>query len=234
MTLAIKICGICNLADANIAIEHGAHYLGFIFVKSSPRYVEPAVAQAIAEELNHKVKLVGAFQNAPNEEIAHVADSVGLDYIQLHGTESPAVCATMPKPVIKAFQITTLSQAAEEQPCLTLSFKNGSSNNDQADLNRFLSVLNQYRPNCSHFLFDKPKNIADAKWLDFVTTQLKPIEDQLGEYFLAGGLNARNIQIALQKLQPAVLDIASGVEQNPREKNGKLMTELFTAIETLS
>ena len=69
-----------------------------------------------------------------------------------------------------------------------------------------------------------------TNWLDFAVAQLSLIEDQLGDYFLAGGLNCANINAVLQKLKPAVIDIASGIEQTARQKNRKLMTDFFAAL----
>jgi len=229
MTPAIKICGICNLADAQLAIDHGAEYLGLIFVQSSPRYVEPGLARSIVESIDRKAKIVGVFQNAADNEIDHIIDFVGLDYLQLHGNESPVFCATLSRPIIKSFQIAAPNQILDEQPCLTLPLNN--TNDNQLDFDRCLNMLDQYRPYCSYFLFDKPKHAPNTNWLDFAITQLGLIEDQLGDYFLAGGLNADNVKTALQKLKPAVVDIASGIEKTAREKNRKLMTDFFTALE---
>ena len=124
MKPAIKICGICNEADARLAIEHGVQYIGLIFVESSPRYVAPALASSIVESVDNKAKMVGVFQNANDDEIENIANSVNLDYLQLHGNESPAFCATLSRPVIKSFQIVETNESSDEQSCLTLSFNN--------------------------------------------------------------------------------------------------------------
>ena len=228
MTPAIKVCGICSIDDALLAIEHGAKYLGLIFVESSPRYLDPALARSIVESIEQKAKVVGVFQNANDDQIENIANSVSLDYLQLHGNESPAFCATLSRPVIKSFQLTDTEKILDEQPCLTFPF--GNKKDSQSDFDFCLELLDQYRPYCRHFLFDKPKSVTNTNWLQFAAQQLSLIEDQLGDYFFAGGLNCSNINSILQTITPAVIDIASGVEQTARQKNRQLMTDFFAAL----
>ena len=223
MKPSIKICGICNQADALLAVNQGAQYLGLIFVQSSPRFIETTAARLIAQAVNYQAKIVGVFQNSTIDEINNVLDFVDLDYIQLHGNESPKFCAGLSKPVIKSFQINT-ENISSKQPCITLSYKNKHFDSTDLDL------LKQYGPHCSHFLFDKVKNESSDNWLDLATRALKSIEDQLGQYFFSGGLNPQNVKTVLQKLNPATLDVASGVEQTNREKSKVLMKEFFNSV----
>jgi phosphoribosylanthranilate isomerase len=222
----IKICGICNMTDAQLAIKYGAHYLGLIFVQSSPRYVDPALAQSIVDSCNREqIKVVGVFQNSSTEEMENIAHSVGLDYFQLHGNESPALCSILSRPVIKTLQIANKSLA--EQACTTFSLGTVDPNRD---IDHCLALLEQYRPYCHHFLFDKSKDSQTSDWLASVSAELQLIEHELGEYFFAGGLNINNIEIVLQKLKPAVVDISSGVEKMVRIKSETLLADFCTKI----
>ena len=90
----VKICGIRRAEDAELAIELGADYLGFIFVKESPRYVERAPA-------TKGVLRVGVFRNAPIDEVRRIAEIAQLDLVQLHGDET----YTLDIPTIKAFNV---------------------------------------------------------------------------------------------------------------------------------
>lgn len=90
----VKICGITRQEDADLAIELGADYLGFIFVKESPRYV--AVPPA-----TKGVPRVGVFRNASPDEILITAEAAKLDLVQLHGDET----YTLDLPTIKAFHV---------------------------------------------------------------------------------------------------------------------------------
>lgn len=219
----IKICGVCSVADAQLTLKYGAQYLGLIFVQSSPRYVDPLLAQSIAESCDRqRIKIVGVFQNSPLEEMENIASSVGLDYFQLHGNESLATCSILSRPVIKTFQIA--DKPLEQSSCITLSLSD-------KDIDHCLAVLEQYRPYCRHFLFDRSKDYNQADWLNRVSQELRLIEDELGDYFLAGGLNANNIQIVLEKLKPSIIDIASGVEQAVRIKSESLIKEFCSKIQ---
>ena len=88
----IKICGITNLKDAKLAVNVGANAIGFIFYKSSPRYIDPLQASKIAANLQGKISLVGVFVDEIVNKIHEVSKLVGLDFIQLHGNESPEFC----------------------------------------------------------------------------------------------------------------------------------------------
>jgi phosphoribosylanthranilate isomerase len=102
MTYQVKICGITNLADAQLAVDAGAHYLGLIFAAASPRRISVETAAAISKSLRSaSCKLVGVFQNDSVEHIEAVRDAVRLDYVQLHGKESPQQCGQL-SPCIKA------------------------------------------------------------------------------------------------------------------------------------
>src|ERR1700722_16220598 len=99
----VKICGITNWTDARRAAEAGADFLGFNFWRLSPRYVRPAGARPPLRRLPRGVRTVGVFVNESEEKMLQIARTVGLDYIQLHGDESPQAVARLSRslPVIK-------------------------------------------------------------------------------------------------------------------------------------
>src|SRR5581483_6234566 len=98
----IKICGITNRRDAEAAVRLGADAIGFVFVRSSPRYVEPAAARSIAADLD--VMTVGVFQDHDEDSVRRIADESTVSTIQLHGNESPELSARFDRLVIKAFR----------------------------------------------------------------------------------------------------------------------------------
>lgn len=98
-----KLCGMKTLAAATAAENAGADLVGFIFYKKSHRYISPSKAKEIAGKLK-KIKKVGVFVNASLDEVNAIADSIGLDYIQLHGSEPSEYIAKCNRPVIKAFR----------------------------------------------------------------------------------------------------------------------------------
>ncbi len=90
MGALVKICGITNLPDALVSAEAGAHALGFNFFARSPRYIPPEAAAEIASALPAGVRKVGVFVNATPAEVDSIRASVGLDVVQLHGSEDPS------------------------------------------------------------------------------------------------------------------------------------------------
>ena len=98
----VKICGICDAAGAASAVEAGADLIGFHFC-SSPRRVTPEEAQAIVDALPLRPEIVGVFIDQNAEEVRQIADFVGLDLLQLHGSESPGFEAG--RPVMKVLKV---------------------------------------------------------------------------------------------------------------------------------
>ncbi|MGA3027582.1 MAG: phosphoribosylanthranilate isomerase [Bryobacteraceae bacterium] len=88
--MMVKICGITRAEDALAAVEAGASALGFNFYAASPRYLTPAAAAAIAEQLPARAVKVGVFVNEAPASVAAIARAVKLDVVQLHGGEAPA------------------------------------------------------------------------------------------------------------------------------------------------
>lgn len=92
MTTKVKICGITRAEDAELAIELGADYLGFIFVPESPRHV-------VRPPFTHGAKRVGVFRGASAEEIMRTVEIAKLDYVQIHGD------TRVDFPTIRAFKV---------------------------------------------------------------------------------------------------------------------------------
>ena len=86
----VKICGITNLDDALSCAEIDVDFIGFIFYKKSPRFIDVNEAKTICEYLsNYKIKKVGVFVDEIPYKINQIADYIGLDFVQLHGAETP-------------------------------------------------------------------------------------------------------------------------------------------------
>jgi len=103
MTL-VKICGITNLADALAAADAGADALGFNFYARSPRYISPADAREITNQLPSSILKVGVFVNHELQSLLTIAGEADLTAVQLHGDESPEYCSALAATyVIKAF-----------------------------------------------------------------------------------------------------------------------------------
>jgi phosphoribosylanthranilate isomerase len=102
MTIQVKICGICDPSGAAAAIEAGADLLGFHFC-SSDRRVRPEEAKAIIDGLSLRPTIVGVFIDQDPNEVRDIAEFVGLDLLQLHGSEPPGYDAGTP--VMKVLKV---------------------------------------------------------------------------------------------------------------------------------
>lgn len=191
----VKICGITNLEDARFVSGALAHYLGFIFYEESPRYLEPSKAGAIINWIEGP-KSVGVFVNQPLDDVNMIGRQTGLDFVQLHGEETPEYCELVDKPVIKAIHVR----------------KGDTPDSLQERIQPYLQSVD-------HLLFDtKTENLwggtgesFDWKLLDEITGELP--------FFLSGGLNPENIRQACTSVQPYAVDISSGLEAKPGIKD---------------
>lgn len=105
MKIKVKICGIRSIEAAKTAIDAGADFLGFNFVPNSRRYIDSSVAQNIINQIKGKIKVVGVFQNAESAYINELVLSLGLDFVQLHGSENSEYINQIKAPVIKSINI---------------------------------------------------------------------------------------------------------------------------------
>ena len=146
--MKVKICGLTRQEDAELAIELGAAYVGFVFVKESPRYVEHAPRTTGAVR-------VGVFRNAPIDEVRRVVEREQLDCVQLHGDET----WRMDVPTIKALRVDdTLPDTTTNADYLL--FDTGGGTGRTFDW----SLLANFRPDKPFFLAGgiTPDNVADA------------------------------------------------------------------------
>jgi phosphoribosylanthranilate isomerase len=191
----VKICGLTTLEDARFVSGALADYLGFIFYPDSPRYIEPAKAGAIINWLEGPGK-VGVFVNQPLDDVNSIARQTGIDYIQLHGNESPDYCALVEKPIIKAFHV-----------------------DSDTDPTKLESRIESYLDQVEYLLFDTK---SDTDWGGTCQTFDWSILDEISNdkpFFLSGGLNAKNVQEAIQTVQPYAVDLSSGLEESPGLKD---------------
>ena len=208
MSVLVKICGITNEADARLAVDAGADFLGFILVPSTPRYVTPERAAEIIRALRdgkwektpgsrrHCVteslpKFVGVFLDAPEAEIRAAVELCGFDVIQLHG-EEPAALATRlgPERVWKMMHLRTPQDvaAAEQYPAAailadTVSGGKRGGTGQTGDWSLAAALAKQRRT------------------------------------VLAGGLTPENVAEAVRQVRPWALDVGSGVEAAPGRKD---------------
>ncbi len=208
MIVHVKICGVTNWPDARLAVDLGAHALGFNFYPPSPRSISPAAAWEIVRKLPPFVATVGVFVNWPTEVIAALAGALRLDGVQLHGDELPGEAAELSERfgVIKAF-------AAGPQ------FQ--------------LRTLGKYKA-ASAFLLDGYRSGLRGGTGQTADWRLAREAKRYGRVILAGGLRPENVARAIAEVQPFGIDVASGVESRPGKKDPRAMRELMREAEAAS
>ena len=192
MDTKIKICGITNLPDAQLAVELGADALGFIFYPKSPRYIKVTAAADICSVLPPFVAKVGVFVDELEYEIEKALAECLLTALQFHGDEPPGFCQKFAAKSIKAIRMRdedSLRAAAEY------------------DVDALL--LDTYT--------DDSRG-GTGRTFDW-SLAVKAKETLAPPIILSGGLTSVNVQEAIRKVRPYAVDVSSGVEREPGKKD---------------
>jgi phosphoribosylanthranilate isomerase len=186
----VKICGITNIADALHASACGADALGFVFYPGSPRFVDPDRARRIIAELPPMLTTVGLFVNQSPARIREMVEFCGLNTVQLHGEEEPDQCSYPPCRVIKALRL-----------------KDGMDESVFSAYRVSALLLDAYVPD----QFGGTGQCCDWARATEIASRHRVI--------LAGGLNPENVSDAVRQVRPYGVDVSSGVEKSPGQKD---------------
>lgn len=104
--MLVKICGIRDVETAVNAVSYGADFIGLVFAKSK-RQISVEEGKIISNKLGSNAIKVGVFVNETIENLEAIAKKCKLDFLQLHGNETPEFCKKLSIPVIKAFSISS-------------------------------------------------------------------------------------------------------------------------------
>jgi len=199
----IKICGITRLQDALDAIALGVDALGFVFVKSSPRWVNNRQAAEIIHQLPPFVQTIGLFMNNSEQEVTEILQAVPLNLLQFHGDESPQYCSSFGLPYIKAVPmgggVDPVAYAAEHENAVGF----------------LLDSHAQGQSGGSGDAFD---------WQQIPNGMNKPL-------ILAGGLNIDNVATAVAQVRPFAVDVSSGVEASKGVKDQQKMAKFVRGVQ---
>lgn len=214
--MQVKICGITRVEQAIAITRTGATALGYICVARSPRYIAPEQIAPIVSAVTQsapEVEHFGVFANAPLSDMLGAVKTARLSVIQLHGDETPATCSLLRD---------ALSRASLAEVKLVKAIRVRTN----ADLEAALS----YESAVDYLLLDAyhPDQLGGTGQ----TLDWKAIQDfSPGQpWFLAGGLNPDNVLSAIAQLSPYGIDLSSGVERSPGDKDLLKVRQLFDQL----
>lgn len=210
--MRIKICGITQPQQGKAIASLGATALGFMCVPSSPRYIKVEQIRAVVEQLPEEIDKIGVFANATASEITQTVVNSGLTGVQLHGDESPEFCQQLRQllpnvEIIKALRVRSFEDIEKAET---------------------------YTSNADTLLLDAyhPQQLGGTGiTLDWMMLQkFSPS----CPWFLAGGLTPDNILEALTQTTPSGIDLSSGVERTPGDKDLDKVARLFERLRSKS
>jgi phosphoribosylanthranilate isomerase len=191
MSVKVKICGVTSVDDALAAADAGADLVGLMFYEKSPRHVSVQTAAEISRRLPPFVVRVGVFVNPSEDAVLRAAGECGLNMLQFHGDEPPEFCTQFGLMSMKAFRV-----------------RDAGSLRPLPEFRTDAWLLDACAP-------DKPGGTGETFNWDLAVEAMK-----LGRLiFLAGGLTPANVADAVQRVQPYGVDVSSGVESSPGNKD---------------
>jgi len=209
----IKICGMTNLEDALVAVDAGADAVGFVFHEKSPRCVTVETAREIVGKLPESIEKVGVFVGGNSEGVAETIRQCGLTIAQIYPRKSQALnefFRNFPFRVIPAISVGLIGQDE------VVGFHLASSEREKV-VAALIDSGNSERPGGTGEKFDWQRAAGLA--------------DQIGlKLVLAGGLKVENVGDAIEILKPWGVDVASGVEAQPRKKDPEKVRAFGRAV----
>jgi len=196
----VKICGLTRDEDVKSALAAGADAIGFVFT-ASPRRISIDTAVRLSSYVPRGILRVGLFLDQDRSEIDRVINSVPLDVLQFHGSETEQECSVFGLPWLKAVAMENAESAKQAE--------------------------SDY-PGAMGLLLDSHttgKRGGSGKVFDWSLSRsvAKPI-------WLAGGLNATNVAQAIHIVRPFAVDVSSGVEAAPGIKDTSRIRAFIKAV----
>lgn len=183
--MRVKICGITRRDDAERALAMGADAIGCVFYPGSRRAVSLDMAADISRGVSGLGMLVGLFVNQSAEDVQSVLDRVPLHALQFHGGESEAFCRQFNRPYIKAIPMSSDVNLTEERRA-------------------YASATALLLDSVHAGQFGGSGQCFDWSWVEPGLSR---------RVILAGGLSTTNVAAAIAQVQPAAVDVSSGVEK---------------------
>ena len=198
----VKVCGVKELAPMLAAAEAGADMVGVNFVPGVRRRVEPAYAREMVarfrEATSRSVLVVGLFADQPADEVARIAQEVGVDWVQLCGHEGPGVWRQAGLPFLKSVHVPDLPEDASAREEALLRLEERLQAVADAGGLGLLDRASSRQPGGMGQTFD---------W-----SVARELARRGHRFLLAGGLTPDNVAEAVEAVRPHGVDVSSGVE----------------------
>lgn len=202
----VKICGITRVEDGLACAQLGADAIGLVFYAPSPRHVSVEQARAIMAALPPFITTVGLFVDAAAAEVSAVLTQLPLDMLQFHGSEIPDYCQGFSRPYLKAVRV---------KPGLDL-----------------VQYAAQYAHAKGLLLDAHVEGVAGGTGQAF-DWNLIPAHLPL-PVVLSGGLHPANVTEAIKRVQPAAVDVSSGVEATKGIKDAAKIAAFMQGVRNAS
>src|SRR6218665_3128179 len=204
--MKLKVCGMRDAENIKELVELKPDFIGFIFYDKSPRFVGNTLDVDLIQSIPREIRKVGVFVNATVDYILQNVRKYNLQYVQLHGNETPDFCKSLRLKgvnIIKAFRL---------------------------DESFIFSQLNNYKPHVDFFLFDAKGEGYGGNGISFDWNILKKYDNQK-PYFLAGGISLDNLdELAGITPKPYAFDVNSKFEISPGVKDIDKIAELIAKM----
>ncbi len=211
MPTQVKICGLTTAITLEAALTGGADYVGLVFFAPSPRNLTLDAAAALAGLARGRAKIVALMVDPDDSLVDAVVAATKPDLLQLHGSETPERVAALRSKhgigILKAIKVET---AADAEAALA------------------------YQGVADRILFDAkaPKALAGAlpggNGLAFDWRVLEAVRDKV-DFMLSGGLTPENVADAIRRTRARAVDVSSGVESRPGEKDAQRIAAFLAA-----
>lgn len=205
--MKVKLCGFTDRKTVETAVGKNCDFLGFVFVKKSPRFIAPLKAEEISVNVPEAIAKVAVVANASLKELSLILRDFDAGYFQFHGAEDVEFLQEVRKkfPQIKIIKAFHISDAKD------------------------LEVVEDFSAVADFFLFDG-KEAGSGKVFDWNLLH----NFQAGKpWFLSGGINIGNIDSVLEITGAEMIDISSGIEEVRGKKSSRLIAELMKKIKEI-
>jgi phosphoribosylanthranilate isomerase len=208
VTVKVKICGVRTPAILDAAVNAGADLVGLVFFAKSPRNLTIEQASGLADAARGRVETVVVLVDSDDAAVDEIVREVRPDILQLHGQETPERVAAIKqrtgRPVFKAIAVS-----------------------EPADVSR----AEAYAGIADQILFDAKAGpdaaLPGGNGIAFDWTVLASARSP---FALSGGLDARNVAQAIRLTGASLVDVSSGVETAPGEKDADLINQFIQAV----